>query len=314
MERVTGSSSRRAQGILLAAATALISGFAVFANGYGVRAWVEISDPTTYTTLKNGVAALILLVVFATARLRHRTPLTRRPERPGHWVGLAVVALVGGALPFVLFFEGLAMASSVQSAFIHKTLVVWVAILAVIILREKVGSLQLVAIGLLVVGHTVLTGGFGEIELGLGEMLILAATLLWSVEVVIAKKLLFDISSHTLAVARMGGGSALLIGYTLLRGGFSDMSGIGWEHVLWILATGLILAGYVGTWFAALARAPAVDVTAVLVGGAFVTALLRGMVAGSALPSPLGLGLIGVGVLVVFLGNYRFRHPGLSSS
>jgi drug/metabolite transporter (DMT)-like permease len=300
--------------MLLAGATALISGFAVFVNGYGVRAWVEVSDPTTYTTLKNGVAALILLAVLATANPRHGGTTAKKPKGRGPWVGLAVVAVIGGALPFVLFFEGLAMASSVQAAFIHKTLVVWVAILAVSILREKVGSLQLVAIGLLVIGHAVLAGGWGGIELGMGEWLILAATLLWSVEVVIAKKLLFDVSSHTLAVVRMGGGSILLIGYTLLRGGFSGLSRVGWEHVIWILVTGLVLAGYVGTWFAALSRAPAVDVTSVLVGGAIITALLRGVVAGTALPSPLGLGLIGVGVLVAFLGSYRSRFLGLSSS
>lgn len=314
MERVTGPTSRKTQGMLLAGATALISGVAVFANGYGVRAWAEISDPTTYTTFKNGAAAVILLAVLATVGARDGDRATRRLERRGHWFALVVVALVGGALPFVLFFEGLAIASSVQAAFIHKTLVVWVAILAVSILREKTGPLQLVAIGLLVVGHAVLAGGLGAIELGMGELLILAATLLWSVEVIIAKRLLSDISSHTLAVARMGGGSVLLIGYTLLRGGFSGLSGIGWEHVIWILATGLVLAGYVGTWFAALSRAPAVDVTAVLVGGAIITALLRGVVAGAALPSPLGLGLIGVGVLVVFLGSNRLRFPGLSSS
>jgi drug/metabolite transporter (DMT)-like permease len=300
--------------MLLAGVTALISGLAIFLNGYGVRAWVEISDPTTYTTLKNGVAALTLLAVLATVNARRGGRTAKKPERPGQWAGLAVLGLIGGALPFVLFFEGLAMASSVQAAFIHKTLVVWVAILAVSILREKVGPLQLVAIGLLVIGHGVLAGGLGVIELGMGELLILAATLLWSIEVILVKKLLFGVSSHTLALARMGGGSALLVGYTLLRGGFSGLSGMGWEHLIWILLTGLILAGYVGTWFAALSRAPAVDVTAVLVGGAIITALLRGLVAGTALPSPLGLGLIGVGVLVVLLGGHRFRLPGLSSS
>ena len=42
----------------------------------------------------------------------------------------------------------------------------------------------------------------------------------------------------------------------------------------WVLLTGAILSGYVLTWFGALRRAPAIDVTAVLVLGAFITAML----------------------------------------
>jgi drug/metabolite transporter (DMT)-like permease len=300
--------------MLLAGATALISGFAVFVNGYGVRAWAEVADPTTYTTLKNGVAALILSAVLVTTKTRRADASPWKPQRPGEWVSLGVVAVVGGAVPFVLFFEGLALASSVQAAFIHKTLVVWVAILAVGILRERLGRPQLVAIVLLVVGHATLAGGLGRMELGVGEILIFAATLLWSLEVILAKSLLSTISSHALAVARMAGGSLLLIGYTVLRGGFGDLSGIGWQHVMWVLATGLVLSGYVGTWFAALSRAPAVDVTAVLVGGAIITALLRVGVAGTTPPSPLGLVLIGAGVLVVFLSGGGLRRPSPSSS
>ena len=300
--------------MLLAGATAVISGLAVFVNGYGVRAWAEVADPTTYTTLKNGVAALILSAVLIATKTRRGDAGSWKPQRPGEWGALGVVAVVGGAVPFVLFFEGLALASSVQAAFIHKTLVVWVAILAVGILRERLGRPQLVAIVLLVVGHATLAGGLGGMELGLGETLIFFATLLWSIEVILAKRLLASVSSHTLAVARMGGGTVLLLGYILLRGGFGDLSGIGWQHLMWVLATGLVLSGYVGTWFAALSRAPAVDVTAVLVGGAIITALLRSVVAGTTPVSPLGLVLIGAGVLVVFLSGGGLRRPRPSSS
>ena len=58
--------------------------------------------------------------------------------------------------------------------------------------------------------------------------------------------------------------------------------------------------GYVTTWFAALARAPAVDVTAVLVAGALVTALLDAAVRGIALaPDAPALLLIGLGTAVI---------------
>ena len=39
------------------------------------------------------------------------------------------------------------------------------------------------------------------------------------------------------------------------------------EALLWVLITGVLLAGYVATWFAALRLAPATTVTSVLVAG-----------------------------------------------
>ena len=54
-------------------------------------------------------------------------------------MGCSRVAVVGGSVPFVLFFEGLARAEATQAAFIQKTLVVWVALLAVPLLHERLG-------------------------------------------------------------------------------------------------------------------------------------------------------------------------------
>lgn len=288
----------RRTGILLAVATAVISGFAVFMNGFGVRAWSEISDSATYTALKNATAALVLLVAALVAANRGSTRPLDWSVVGGHWRGLAAIAVIGGSLPFLLFFEGLSRASSGDAAFIHKTLVVWVALLAVTLLRERIGPVHLVAIAILVVGQAALTG-VGAFEFGTGEWMILAATVLWSIETVIAKRILTGVPSTTVGIARMAGGSVILAGYVLV---FSDLSGLGQltgAHLGWIAVTGLTLAGYVATWFAALARAPAVDVTAVLVGGALITAFLEAGVRGATLPSMAGVGLVSMGILLV---------------
>ena len=44
-------------GVILAFGVALISGVSVFVNGFAVK---QVPDAAVYTTLKNGVAALIL--------------------------------------------------------------------------------------------------------------------------------------------------------------------------------------------------------------------------------------------------------------
>lgn len=301
----TRKTETRRAGILLAAGTALISGVAVFVNGYGVRAWSEISDPTTYTTLKNVVAAAVLVVVASLVTRRRSSESVKLPSGGAQWAGLLAVAIVGGSVPFVLFFEGLARASSTQAAFIHKTLVIWVAVLALGILKERIGFPHLAAVALLVWGQAMLIGGVGDLAFGPGEWMMLAATLLWSVEIIIAKRLLAVVSSPTLSVARMAGGALLLIAYGFARGAFGDLAGVTPVHLAWILGTGIVLAAFVGSWYAALARAPAVDVTAVLVAGALITALLRSGVQGTALPSGLGLGLVAAGVVLAAMSSWR---------
>ena len=49
--------NRIGKGIALALGTALISGVAIFVNSYAVKA---LPDAALFTTLKNGVAALVL--------------------------------------------------------------------------------------------------------------------------------------------------------------------------------------------------------------------------------------------------------------
>jgi drug/metabolite transporter (DMT)-like permease len=271
-------------GLWLAFAAAIVSGVAVFVNSYGVRA---VPDATVYTTAKNLVAATILIGLFAgDARLR-------RPPRvsAASAAGLVAVAVIGGSIPFVLFFEGLARANSSQTAFIQKTLVVWVAMLAVPLLGERLRPLHFVAIGTLMVGQALLAGGIDGLRFGTGEWLVLAATLLWAVEVVIARRLLRDLPADLVAVARMGGGVLLLLGWVALRGRWHALSGMTLTDWAWAGLTGLILAVYVALWFTALALAPAVDVTAVLVVAAVITGALNAAVKGTAIGLTTGVGL-----------------------
>jgi drug/metabolite transporter (DMT)-like permease len=294
----------RRTGLLLAFGTACISGVAVFLNSYGVKAF---GNASTYTTAKNVVAALVLiLLVGAMAARRPGTVLTR-PSRPRQWAGLGVVGVFGGAVAFLLFFEGLARASSTDAAFLHKTLLVWVALLALPLLGERLGAIHVAAIALLVVGQIGLAGGVTTL-FGQGQLMVLGATLVWAGEVVIAKKLLADLSSWTVGLTRMGVGSVVLVAWTLLRGQGAALTALTGTQWMWVLLTGVILAGYVSTWFAALSRAPAVDVTAVLVVGAVITALLAAVVKGAPLGPKLGwVTLVLAGAALVALPVSRRR-------
>ena len=160
--------ARRQKGIMLAVATAVISGFAVFINGYGVRSWVGegLASATTYTTFKNLIAALALLSIGVVATRRHSKEGLTRPTSGTQWLGLIAVAVVGGSVAFALFFEGFARASSGQAAFLHKTLIIWVAILAVGLLREKIRPIHFAVIALLIVGQFFIFGGLSDFTFG----------------------------------------------------------------------------------------------------------------------------------------------------
>ncbi len=284
--------TRRRQGILIALATAVISGFSVYLNSCGVKA---VGEATVYTTAKNAVAALILLAIVGLGRgagVRVTAPRTR-----SGWLGLLAVGVVGGSVPFVLFFVGLAQTKAPQAAFLQKTLVLWVAILAVVTLKERLRPVHWIAIALLLAGQWWLGGG-AAFALDSGGLLILIATLLWSAEAVLARWLLASVSSWTLGVVRMGVGSVVLLGWLGVTGRLGMLATLTAAQWGWVLLTGVLLAAYVATWFAALARAQAVDVTAVLVLGAVITALIDAGVRG-VLPGPvpaLLCVLAGVGV------------------
>ncbi len=297
---------RRSKGIRLAFVAALVSGGAVFANGLAVQ---RFDDATVYTTAKNLIAgATLLIVLIATAAMTSVGSVRSfaRSVPPPAILKLAVVAVLGGAVPFVLFFEGLARATSTNAAFIHKTLVVWVAIGATIALRERVTAVHAAAIGLLVVGHLMLTGGLGAARFGSAEFLVLGATLCWAVEVLIVKRLLVGVPSQIAAASRMVGGSVLLVGWLTIKGDLGELGGFAVNQWAWLVLTGVTLAAFVATWYSALALAPAVDVTAVLVLGAVITGLLNSGFRGVPLTvDSYGYVLIALGALGVAASGLR---------
>ncbi|MBI2781379.1 MAG: DMT family transporter [Chloroflexi bacterium] len=264
-------------GVLLAVGTALISGVSIFVNGLAVK---QLPDPAVYTTLKNGVAALVLVgLALATVR-----PAQLRAVPARSWGWLAVIGVIGGSVPFLLFFTGLAQASAPSAAFIHKTLFIWVAILAVPLLGERLGLAQLGALALLLVGQALILTPAG-VSWGTGETMIALATLLWAVETIVAKRLLREVPAAVVGAGRLAIGLVVLFGYLAVTGALAKvgaLTGVQWG---WILLTGLLLSGYVGTWFAALKRAPASLVTAILVLGAPVTAGIQALQTG-AIPAP----------------------------
>ena len=283
---IEGDGRTVAVGMGLAVVTALVSGVSVFLNASAVR---SVGDPVLFTTLKNGVAAMMLVAVAATVAPRGAT--LRDLDRPSVG-GLVVLGVIGGSIPFVLFFTGLASASAPAAAVIHKTLFAWVALLAVVFLRERLGILQVAALAVLM-GSQLLIQPPDGITWTSGEAMIAIATAMWAVEVIVAKRVLTHVPSPVAAAARMGIGLLLLVAYLVAGGGLAGVGELGAEQWAWVLGTGLLLTAYVSTWYAALRRAPATAVTAVLTLSVPLTAALQLVTSGQLPPSPVVGGYAG---------------------
>ncbi|HEX8024937.1 MAG TPA: DMT family transporter [Candidatus Limnocylindrales bacterium] len=289
--RLAVASSRT--GVLLAFLAAGISGVSVFVNGYAVK---QLPDPAVYTTLKNAVAAIVLI---ALASLTVRPEALRGVGRRS-WGWLAVIGVIGGSVPFVLFFSGLAQASAPSAAFIQKTLFIWVAMLAVPFLGERLGWAQLASLGVLLAGQALVLSP-ANLRWGTGETMIAAATLLWAVETILVRRVLRTVPTQIVAAARLGLGLVVLVGYLAVTGKLGTVATLGAGQWAWALGTGVLLAGYVATWFGALRRAPASLVTAVLVIGAPITAALQAISTGGIPAASVltGHGLILAGALAI---------------
>jgi drug/metabolite transporter (DMT)-like permease len=293
-------------GVALAAMTAVISGVSIFVNGFAVK---QLPDAAVYTTLKNGVAAVILIALAAAVVPRAQVRAIDRRA----WTRLAVIGVIGGSVPFVLFFSGLAIASAPSAAFIQKTLFVWVVLLAVPFLGERLGWFPIAALGVLLAGQFLAAPPTG-VTWGTGETMILAATLFWAVEVVIARRLLLgQVPSPVVGAARLGIGLIVLVGYLAVTGRLATVAGLTLVQWSWALGTGAILAAYVGTWLAALRRAPATVVASVLVLGAPITAAIQSIADGT-LPAPtvlIGQTVIALAVGLVAVFAVRSARTGV---
>lgn len=294
MERILQNPFRA--GVLLALGTALISGVSVYLNKFAVTA---VPDAVMFTTLKNTLVGAAFLVVLAwMLRSKHSlgvSALTRRD-----WLGLAGVAVIGGSIPFLLFFTGLKLASAPSAALIHKTLFIWVALLAAPLLGERLGRWVIAGLGVLLVGQ-LLSNYPKAWGWGLGENLILIATLFWACETILVKRLLPNVSVTLAAAARMVGGALVLWGVLAATNQAGNVLALNANQWLWVLVTSVFLFGYVATWYAALKLAPATVVTSVLTVAAVITVGLTAALEGKMVDAApaLGLALIVAGAAAV---------------
>jgi len=286
------------KGIYLVLATAVISGFANFFNKFAMNA--SGKNAFQYTTLKNVIVALILSLIILLPMVLPKLKKLNKKD----WGKLGLIGLFGGSIPFLLFFKGLSMTSAVNASFIHKTLFIWVAILAWPVLKEKLSKFQFLALGVLFLGNIIFIG-FQGMTFGVAEAMILLATIFWAVENVIAKVFLDKIEPIVLGWGRMFFGSILLVSFLFATGNISGIMSINLQQSAWLALASLFLTGYVFSWYSALKYLPVTVTTSILVIASPITTFLNTAFVTHQLPSQkvLGAFIILIGTIMIVTLN-----------
>lgn len=285
-------------GVFLALITAFISGFSIFYNKIAVVSGI---DPLIFNIIKNGgVAVFISSLLIGPKYFSELKKLSRKS-----WFKLIIIGIIGGSIPFILFFQGLGLTSAINANLIHKTLFILVAILALPLLSEKLNRVQILGY-LTVFVSSFFLGGFNGFSFGKGEMLIFTATILWALENVIAKITLKEVSPMVVAWGRMFFGTLVLVIIALIQNKLTLLQNLNSTQILPISGSILFLTGYVLTWYSALKRAPATLVTSILVIATPITAILSSSFSKQLLSQTQILNIIGTAIGVMLINYWSF--------
>lgn len=274
--------------------TAIISGVSIFINKYAV----SVSNPYVFTFAKNTMVALILCsVLFGWKNYSVISQITKR-----QWISLIAISLVGGSIPFLLFFKGLTMTQAAQASFMQKSMFIFVAIMAVLFLKEKINKFFLFGALLLFFGNFLAIKNL-HLSFGYGDLLIFTAVFLWSIENVLSKSVLKQLDGMTVAWGRMFFGSFFILLFLLINGQGGDIMAFNTKQFGWIAITSVFLFFYVITWHSGLKLIPVSVATSILVLGSSVTTILSALSLGKINIDDLYPSLLIIFGLVCIIGS-----------
>jgi len=285
------------KGELLVIATAIISGFSIYLNKFAVSGM----NAGAFVFLKAIVVSMLVLsVIVAFKKFESLKRLSGND-----WKKLAIIGFTGGGLAFLLFFKGLALTSAANAGFLHKTMFAFAGLLAVIFLKEKIDKKLLIA-GLLafVALFALFSSQFSSF--GFGDLMILAAVLVWSAELILSKKALERIDGNTVAFGRMFFGSIFILAYLAVSGEISGIAFLNASQLVWVLITSTLLTGYILTFYNGLKETSVSKATLILLAAIPITSMLSMLDA-----KPLGsLGILAnialLAVVLIAALNFEF--------
>lgn len=271
--------------------TALVSGFSIFINSFGVKGF----DSSVFTFSKNILVAVFLIsVLIGLGQWKELRSLTSK-----QWSQLILIGAVGGSIPFLLFFKGLQMTAGTTSAFLHKTLFIYASLFALIFLKERLTKGLLIGALLLLAGNYLMLKP--SFNFSSGHLLVIFATMFWGAENTIAKHVLKELSGTLVAFGRMFFGSSFIFFFLLVTGKAPLVLSMSTAQYQWIIITSLFLFLYVFSYYHGLKHIKVSTATSILVLGSPITTALNFLVKGTpvTIETALGMSLILMGIVSI---------------
>ena len=234
--------NKELKGTILALLTAVISGVSIPLN----KIFVVNLDPLVFTSIRSLIIGAVFLVI---TRFRRE-----HIDKKINIKYLALIAIIGGAFAFLLFFDGLKLTTSGRAAFLHKTMPLYIIVLAFLFLKEKITKKYLYYILLMLIGTAAIY--YSDIASdplwfnpSLGDLLIMGATFLWAIENILAKKVMIKESNFIVSFVRMFFGGVILLSIVLVLGKIEILMNLNSQQLINIGISTLVLFGYVLFWY-----------------------------------------------------------------
>lgn len=279
-----------------------------------MKTGLEQVDVFVFNAIRLTISALVLVVFAWRERRRGIVPNARTAG--GHVV---VYALMVAAVYQLLFLLGIDRTTAGNTALIIATVPMWTALLARVFIGEKLQKLAWLGLMVALVGTVIVALQKGDITTGReqlwGNLIILAAALLWSGGTVYSRPLLKRISPMQLSASAVV--IALPAHYLIAAGRFESSRPALYSGDVWliIIYSGVLSSGFAqpmwhfGVRHAGAAHAAIIQNLIPLVALA-VAWVSRGETATTA--QLFGGALIMVGLVTMRLGRQTpgFRQPG----
>jgi drug/metabolite transporter (DMT)-like permease len=265
----------------------------------GHYAYAEGMDAFTILFLRFSLAAVVMagLLVIRREALPRGSALLRL-------MGMGAIGYVGQAF---CYFTALKFASSGLVALLLYLYPMFVMLLSIGLLRERVTGIKWLALGLGLVGTALTVGPEGGQVIGI--VLAVSAAMIYSVYIIVGAQVLKQVSalqSSTVIFASAG----------VVSGGLMLINGAHWPvtHTGWVVIAGIVLLATVlpvVAFLAGLERIGPTNAAMLSTLEPMVTVLLAALLLGEALPplSLVGGGLILLAVLLLTQGEFRQPTP-----
>ena len=245
--------NKEAFGTVLAVMAAVISGFAIPVN----KVFVVGIDPLVFTAVRALIIGLVFLLLAGLHNkyAKRKYSFVKWKQGRVQWKCMIAIGIIGGGLAFLMFFTGLKLTTVGRAAFLHKTLPIYACAFAAVFLKERVPRKQWYALLAMLAGTFLIY--FANIPLtiwwtnpGLGDLLVIGATVLWAAENTIARKVMREGESNFIvSFSRMFIGAILLFAVMVLMGRLDVLLALSGQQVFNLFISTAFLFGYVLFWY-----------------------------------------------------------------